>query len=100
MIAKLKTNFNQYLWIIILSQAVIYLFIWLWNEYVASYITLIFPIMILVILILTLIADWIEPSRIPGWYYKVMIISILIPIIIGAIFYFINEGKIGWLLEK
>ncbi len=85
--------------IIILGQAVTYLSIWLWNEYVASYITLIFPIMILIILILALIADWIEPSRIPGWYYKVMIISILIPVIIGAVFYYINDGRIGWLTE-
>ncbi len=86
-------------WIIILSQAVIYLSIWLWNEYVASYITLIFPAMILVILVLGLIADWIEPSRIPGWYYKIMIISIVIPVLIGVVFYFINDGKIGWLIK-
>lgn len=85
--------------IIILGQAVAYLSIWLWNEYVASYITLIFPIMIFIILILALIADWIEPSRIPGWYYKVMLISILIPVIIGAVFYYINDGRIGWLME-
>lgn len=90
---------NQYMVIIILGQAVIYLSLWLWNEYVASYISLIFPIMIFIILILALIADWIEPSRIPGWYYKVMIISIIIPIIIGAVFYYINNGQIGWLNE-
>ncbi len=86
-------------WIIILSQAVIYLSIWLWDEYVASYITLIFPAMILVILILGLIADWIEPSRIPGWYYKIMIISIIIPVVIGVVFYYINDGRIGWLMK-
>ncbi|MEP6796205.1 MAG: hypothetical protein ABJB16_17895 [Saprospiraceae bacterium] len=90
---------NQYLLIIILVQAVTYLSIWLWNEYVASYITLIFPTMIFIILFLALIADWIEPSRIPGWYYKVMIISIIIPVIVGAIFYYINDGHIGWLMK-
>ncbi len=90
---------NQYLWILILGQAVVYLSIWLWNEYVASYITLIFPLMILVILLLSLIADWIEPSRIPGWYYIVMIFSIIIPVLIGSVFYYINDGKIGWLIE-
>ena len=87
---------TQY-WIIILVQAVIYLSLWLWNEYVASYITLIFPSIILVVLILAKIADWIEPSRIPGWYYLLMLISIVIPVFIGVVFYLINSGKIGWL---
>ncbi len=82
--------------IITLSQAVAYLLLWLWNEYVASYITLILPAMILVILVLAKIADWIEPSRMPGWYYVLMIVSIIIPLVIGIIFYFINNGKIEW----
>jgi len=90
---------NQYFLIIILAQAVIYLSLWLWDEYVASYVTLIFPAMIFVILILAGIADLIEPSRISRSYYKLMIISILIPIIIGIVFYYINDGHIGWLIE-
>jgi hypothetical protein len=86
--------------IVLLSEAVLYSTLWLWNEYVASYITLVFPAMVLVILILASIADWIEPSRIPGWYYLVMIASILIPLIIAAVFYFINDGKIDWIFFK
>jgi hypothetical protein len=86
-------------WTIVLGQAVIYLSIWLWDEYVASYITLIFPAMILVILVLGLLADWIEPARVPGWYYKVMVISIIIPVLIGLVFYYINGGRIGWLVQ-
>ena len=93
-------SFNpSYFWIVTLAQAVIYLSIWLWDEYAAFYITLIFPTVILVILILALIADLIEPSRIPGWYYLLMVISIIIPVIIGAVFYFINDGRIGWIGE-
>lgn len=86
--------------IVLLSEAVLYSALWLWNENVAGYITLVFPAMILVILILAGIADWIEPSRIPGWYYLVMIASILIPLIIAAVFYFINDGKMDWLSLK
>ncbi|HZV68362.1 MAG TPA: hypothetical protein VFG10_02430 [Saprospiraceae bacterium] len=99
MLSSKKNNHNQFLVISILGQSVLYLSLWLWNEYVASYMTLIFPVLILIILILALIADWIEPSRIPGWYYAVMIISILIPVLIGGVFYYINDGKIGWLIE-
>ncbi len=50
--------------IIALAQAVLYAVLWLWNEYVASYMTLILPSVLLVLLILSLIADWIEPH--PG----------------------------------
>ncbi len=99
MLSAQKGSTNHHFLIIILAQAVIYLSIWLWNEYVATYITLIFPAMILAILVLALIADWIEPSRISGWYYKLMIASIIIPVIIGLVFYYINDGNIGWLVE-
>lgn len=71
--------------------------IWLWDEYVATYITLIFPALIMVVLILSRIADWIEPSKIPRWYYVLMFVSIIIPLVIGAIFYMLYEGSIDWL---
>lgn len=91
-----SSNTNQ-LVIAGLIQGVIYCGIWLWNEYVASYITIIFPVMIALILILSAIADWIEPSRIPKWYYALMIISIVIPILVGALFYMMYGGKIEWM---
>ncbi|MDZ4748509.1 MAG: hypothetical protein SH808_08480 [Saprospiraceae bacterium] len=84
--------------IIVLLQAVIYSGIWLWNEYVAAYLTFIFPGVILVILIIAGLADLIEPSRIPGWYYGLMFISIITPLIIGAVFYFLYEGRLDWLV--
>lgn len=84
--------------IIVLMQAVVYSGLWLWNEYVAVYLTLIFPGMILVILIIAAIADLIEPSRIPGWYYGLMIVSIVTPVIIGAIFYYLYQGRLDWLV--
>lgn len=84
--------------IVVLLQAVIYACVWLWNEYVAVYLTLIFTGLIFVILVLGTIADLIEPSRIPGWYYGLMIISIITPLVIGTIFYFLYEGRLDWLI--
>ena len=91
--AETRTN----LLIVTLLQAVIYSGIWLWNEYVASILTIIFPGMILVILIIGTIADLIEPSRIPKWYYGLMIISIVTPLVIGWIFYYLYGGRLDWL---
>ena len=90
-----ETHIN--LAIVILLQAVVYSGLWLWNEYVASYLTLIFPGIVLVVLLIAFIADLIEPSRIPKWYYGLMIISILVPLLIGGLFYFIYEGRLEWL---
>jgi len=84
--------------IVVLLEAVIYSGLWLWNEYVAVYLTLIFPGMILVVLIIAGIADLIEPSRIPGWYYGLMIVSILTPVIIGSVFYYLYQGRLDWLV--
>ena len=83
--------------IVILIQAVVYFGIWLWDEYVASYLSLIFPGLILAVLIIATLADLIEPSRIPKWYYGLMIVSILTPLLIGTLFYFIYEGRLDWL---
>jgi len=90
-----ETHLN--LAIVILLQAVVYAGLWLWDEYVASYLTLIFPGIVLVVLLIAFLADLIEPSRIPKWYYGLMIISILVPLLIGALFYFIYEGRLEWL---
>jgi len=92
-----KTETRANLLIILLGQAVIYTSLWLWNEYVASYLTIIFPAVILFILIIAVIADLIEPSRIPIWYYGLMLISIVTPLVIGAVFYYINDGRLEWL---
>ena len=92
-----KTETRTNLLIILLGQAVIYTSLWLWNEYVASYLTIIFPGIILFILIIAIIADLIEPSRIPGWYYGLMLISIFTPLVIGAVFYYLSDGQLEWL---
>lgn len=91
-----ETHIN--LAIVVLLQAVVYSGLWLWNEYVAVYVSLIFPGMILVILIFAGIADLIEPSRIPRWYYGLMIVSIVTPLIIGVVFYYLYQGRLDWLV--
>jgi hypothetical protein len=93
---KEKSISHQAFWIILLVEAVIYLSLWLWNEYVASYISIILPSVILVLLILARIADWIEPSRLPSWYYRLMLFSILVPLVVGLVFYWIIGGRLEW----
>ncbi|MDX1477914.1 MAG: hypothetical protein R3301_09430 [Saprospiraceae bacterium] len=78
-------------------QIIGYALLWLWDDYVASYLTIVVPVLILVILLISLIVEWIEPSRIPRRYFVIMGISVLVPIVTGAVFYLINGGQLEWL---
>ena len=78
---------------IFLIEAIIYIALWMWNEYVASILTLAFSAIALFILIISLISELIERSKVPRWYFSYMVISILTPLIIGVFFLVLN--KIG-----
>ena len=47
MSSNVDSTVRNRLVIVILLEAVLYCVLWLWDEYVASYITLVFPVMIL-----------------------------------------------------
>lgn len=95
--AKEVSFIQNHFVLILLIQGVLYSLIWVLDEYVAVYVCTIFPAMLLIILLLSLIADWIEPARITPWYYRIMIASILVPVIISAAFYLIYRGRIDWI---
>jgi len=97
MSSKEATNVPNNLLIVALAECVLFCAVWLWDEYVASYATIILPGVMAVILLLSLIADWIEPSRIPKWYYYIMVISILIPLVVGMFFIYIYGGNLSWM---
>lgn len=84
---------------IFLIEIILYSFLWMWNEYVASYICLIFPVIIAVILLISWIADLLDPARIGPKYYLVMIVSVIAPIAVSAFFYFISGGELAWMQE-
>ena|SRR5690349_11072640 len=97
MSSKDSTPVHNNLLIVVLAECVVFCAVWLWDEYVATYATIILPGVMAVILLLSLIADWIEPSRIPKWYYYIMVITILIPLVVGMFFMYIYGGNLSWL---
>jgi len=80
-----------------LLQLILYVLLWLWDQYVASYMCLILPVIIGAILLISGIVDMIEPARIGRKYYYVMAISMITPIIVAAFFYFLYGGDLAWL---
>ncbi len=82
---------------VFLIEAVLYIVLWLWNEYIATILTLSFAAIAFFILVVSLISEAIERSKVPRWYFSYMVISVLTPLAIGAFFYVLNKGSFGWM---
>ena len=83
---------------IFLAEVIIYLVLWLSNDYLATFLSLIFFCICLLILIISIIVDWIDGSKVPQWYFMLMTASTLAPLLAALIFIAIN-GEIPWLKE-
>ena len=82
---------------IFLLQFLIYLVLWLWDDYIGSLITVLMTTIFSGILIVAAIAELIEKSKVPKSYFIFMIGSIVIPVIVGLIFVGIMGGQLDWL---
>lgn len=83
---------------VFLIETVIYLVLWLVNDYLASMISLILACICLAILLLSLLIELVERSKVPRWYYFFMAASVLAPILSGLIYYFIS-GQLNWVVN-
>jgi hypothetical protein len=82
----------------LLLEIVIYLLLWLFNDYLASLLSLIFGSICLLILLISLIVEAIERSKVPRWYYLFLGVSVLAPIV-AAVIYLLLSGGASWLQQ-
>ena len=80
-----------------LVQLIIYVFIWIMNDYVASLLLLIIPIIASSILFLSFIFELIEKSKVPKIYYKYMVSMIIAPLLVGVFYFFIGGADLDWM---
>jgi len=78
-------------------QLVIYIIIWIMNDYVASLLLIIVPVIGTAILLLSFIFELIEPSKISKSYYKYMLSLILAPVTVAVIYFYMNGFQLDWL---
>ena len=81
---------------VFLAQVVIYLVLWLSNDYVATILTISFAGIFYSIWILSHIVELIEPSKVPKWYFRYMLASALAPTLVGLIFFWLY-GTPDWI---
>ena len=82
---------------IFLFQLILYSALWLYDEFVATFMCITIPIIVMVILAVSLLAELFEPSRISRKYFWFMGVSIIAPVIVGIGFYVMYDGKLEWL---
>jgi hypothetical protein len=83
---------------IALIQAVLYLLLWMWNDYLATILSLSFAAISFFVLLISLISELLERTKVPRSYFWIMVISCIIPIIIGSFFMLLKKGSLDWMV--
>ena len=90
-------NFRFSLFEIFLFQVVVWLGLWLLNDYIATLLTLILGAIVSAVLIVALMAELIERSKVPLQYFFIMLSGIAAPIVAAMLYLLIFGGKLGFL---
>lgn len=80
-----------------LIQVILYILLWLGDDFYATLASLAFGGLFLSIWIISRIAEWIEPSKVPRWYFSYLLGGAMAPVLVSIIFYLIN-GLPSWVL--
>lgn len=84
---------------IFLAQVVFYLAIWLMNDYIGTLLTVIMIPILLGVLSISAMAEWIQPSKVSGRYFKILGLSILAPLIVAIAFGALVRFRYDWLMD-
>lgn len=82
---------------IFLLEIVVWLGLWLFNDYLATLLTLVIGAIVSAVLIIALMAEAIERSKVPRKYFYVMVLSIVAPVVAGILYLSIFGGDLNFL---
>lgn len=92
-----KPDHHLSLFEIFLLEVAVWLAVWLLNDYMAALLTLIVAAIVSAVLVIALLAEAIERSKVPRWYFWVMGLSILAPIISALLYAVLFGGRFEFL---
>jgi len=84
---------------VLLIQVIIWTSLWLYDDYLGSLLTVVMVPIFFFILVIALISELIERSKVPKRYFMYMIVSICVPLVIGLGVYVASSGYFDWLQE-
>ena len=82
---------------IFLLETVVWLGLWLLNDYVAALLTLIIGAIVFSVLIIALISEALERSKVPKMYFQVMAISVVSIVLAATIYVTLLGGQLDFL---
>ena len=82
---------------VFLLQVAVWLGLWLLDDYLATLLTLVLTAIVFAVLVVALVAEWIERSRVPRRYFVVMGISVAAPVVAALIYVGLMGGRLDFL---
>lgn len=83
---------------IFLIEVVVYLLLYVLNDYFATMLSLIFGGLSLLVLLFSLMFELVEKSKVPRSYFTFLIVSLLAPIVATGLYIGFNAG-LSWMGE-
>lgn len=71
---------------IFLLEVAVWLGLWLLSDYLATLLTIILTAIVFAVLVIALLAEAIERSRVPRNYFRIMGLSVLAPLVAALIY--------------
>jgi hypothetical protein len=75
---------------IFLIEILVWMGLWLANEYLATLLTFILTPIVFAVLVIARISEFIERSKVPRFYFGVMLISTIAPILAALVFWLLS----------
>ncbi len=75
---------------IFLLEVAVWLGLWLLNDYLATLLTIILTAIVFAVLVIALLAEAIERSKVPRNYFRIMGLSVLAPLVAALIYRLIS----------
>jgi hypothetical protein len=82
---------------VFLIEFILFSLLWLWDDYIASMLTIVFSFIFFFILVISLLVELVERSKVPRWYFIFMAVSIFAPIAAAFVFIFFMGADFEWL---
>ncbi|HRG68584.1 MAG TPA: hypothetical protein PLS73_07035 [Saprospiraceae bacterium] len=70
--------------------------IWLIHDYTAFFVSILIPSLAAIIMSISFIAELLEKSNLPDWYYRLLWMLVIIPILLLLIFGRLNHFEFDW----
>ena len=82
---------------IFLLELILWLGLWLVSDYVATLLTVILVAIFAAVLVVSLLSEWIERTKVPRSYFLLLALSIAASLLTALFYMAVFGGKLSWI---